>query len=352
MDYKLKNLIICILSVLFLSVGCERRSGYISFSGFAQGGVYTVKMDMRGVKEKPENIKNHVDSLLDVIDFTFSGYNKSSLLSRINAGERIRPNEMMLDLYRKSYDCFLDSEGALDVAAGPLFDIWGFGFTSDSLPSGEKVLSTLETCGSARLKADMADALDEDGTLCAADLLKEASDVSPVLNFNAVAQGYSCDVVAEYLHSLGVHNMLVDIGEIFCEGVNPSGHAWTLGVDSPVDGNQTPGEELQAIHHCSAEPQGVVTSGNYRKYYVSDSRKYAHTIDPRTGYPVSHNLLSATIVAPDAFTADATATWCMVLGVEGAKELVKSKGYEAYLIFDEGGEFGEWASEGFDITSR
>jgi len=352
MDYRHKLLIFSILSLLLSAVSCDRQSGYIAFSDYAQGGTYTVKIDMSGVDEEPQAIKDAVDSLLDVIDFTFSGYNKASLLSRLNAGEKVKPNAMLMDLYRKAYGFYKESDGALDVAAGPLFDVWGFGFTTDSLPSAQKVQEVLGSCGSARLKADMKDALDADGMLCAADLLIEESEVAPVLNFNALAQGYSCDVVASYLHSLGVRNMLVDIGEIFCEGVNPSGKPWTLGVDKPVDGNQTLGQELQAIHHCSSEPQGVVTSGNYRKFYVSDGRKYAHTIDPRTGYPVSHNLLSATIVAPDALTADAVATWCMVLGLDGARELVSSKGLEAYLIYDEGGEFRDWNSEGFEITSR
>jgi thiamine biosynthesis lipoprotein len=142
--------------------------------------------------------------------------------------------------------------------------------------------------------------------------------------------------------------MMVDIGEIFCDGVNPSGRQWTIGIDSPVDGNDTPGENIQAIFKVPSGPHGVVTSGNYRKFYVKDGRKYAHTVDPRTGYPVSHSLLSATIVAPDALSADAYATYCMVIGLEESKRFISSRpDLECCLIYDDDGIFRTWCSDGF-----
>ena len=147
--------------------------------------------------------------------------------------------------------------------------------------------------------------------------------------------------------------MMVDIGEIFCDGKNPSGKPWSLGIDKPVDGNNEPGAELQGIFRVPDGPHGVVTSGNYRKFYVKDGRKYAHTIDPRTGLPVSHNLLSATIVASDATTADAYATYCMVVGLEDAKAFIESRqDLEGCLIYDQGGEFRTWCSEGFELEEH
>ena len=166
------------------------------------------------------------------------------------------------------------------------------------------------------------------------------------MNFNAIAQGYSCDIVAEYLYSIGVKDMLVDIGEIFCDGRNPSGEGWSIGVDNPVDGNDSPGSDLRGIWRSNGAAQGIVTSGNYRKFYVKDGKKYAHTIDPRSGRPVEHGLLSASVVAPTAAEADALATACMVLGPQGARELVEAlDGVEAYLIFAD----GVWTSEGFNL---
>ena len=129
-----------------------------------------------------------------------------------------------------------------------------------------------------------------------------------------------------------------------------SGKPWTIGIDRPVDGNNTLGADLQGVFRIPSGAYGVVTSGNYRKYYIKDGKKYAHTIDPRTGYPVDHSLLSATVIAPDAMTADAYATYCMVVGLEASKEFFAGRtDMEACLIYDEGGEFRTWCTPGFHL---
>ena len=207
------------------------------------------------------------------------------------------------------------------------------------------------SCGMNRLKDDLYDAIAEDGSLEPSDLLLEDGEL-PELNYNAIAQGYSCDLVARYLYSVGVKDMLVDIGEIFCDGVNPSGQAWTLGIDRPLDGNNDPGAQIQGIFRSPAGPHGIVTSGNYRKFYVRDGRKYAHTVDPRTGYPVQHTLLSATIVAENAVMADAYATYCMVIGLDASREFLTSRpDLEGCLIYDEDGSFQTWCSDGFVLDT-
>jgi thiamine biosynthesis lipoprotein len=145
--------------------------------------------------------------------------------------------------------------------------------------------------------------------------------------------------------------MMVDIGEIFCDGHNPAGMPWSVGIDKPIDGNNELGAQIQGIFRAPDGPHGIVTSGNYRKFYMKDGKKYAHSIDPRTGYPVNHNLLSATIVANDAITADAYATYCMVVGLEESKALLDSRNdLEGCLIYDEEGTFRSWCSEGFVLT--
>ena len=155
----------------------------------------------------------------------------------------------------------------------------------------------------------------------------------PILNFNAIAQGYSCDLVFDMLRGLGVTDMLVDIGEIRCCGLNPLGNGWTVGIDNPVDGNDKPGEDIRQVWTSDGGDHGVVTSGNYRKFYVRDGKKYSHTIDPRTGRPVEHNLLSATVVAPTAAEADALATVFMVIGFDAARDFLETRpDLEAYLI--------------------
>ncbi|MBR4755557.1 MAG: FAD:protein FMN transferase [Bacteroidales bacterium] len=327
-----------LLSAVALYSSCSGRGGYCQLTGYAQGGTYSVKFNKRGCKVPLETIRHSVDSILTLIDTTLSGYNKGSQLSRFNNGEAVEPNSMFRDIYSLSRRFYEETGGALDVAAGPLFDIWGFGFTSGSLPSGRQVDSVRAVCGMDKLGDDMRPLL---------------PGMDAKLNFNAIAQGYTSDRIAGYLHSIGVVDMLVDIGEIYCEGVNQKGRPWSVGIDKPVDGNMTPGAELDGIWRGDGSGRGVVTSGNYRKYYIENGRKYSHTIDPRTGWPVQHNLLSATIVAPDAASADAYATYCMVIGLEDAKAFISSKeGVEGYLIYDSDGKMEEWASSGFNLVGK
>lgn len=397
------------------ALSCTPRQGYVAFKGYAQGGTYTVKANLDGVRVEPDAIAAEIDSILARIDASLSGYNKGSMLSRFNRGETIVPDEIFLDMYERAYALYEESEGVVDAAGGPLFDIWGFGFKEGSMPSDETVAQTRAVSGMSHLRRDIRACLRPDGSLCPRDILltspapnanvasqtNHASPAAlpnhthdaalsssasalrpaahsrpasaeptaesphrtdnaapdapaptlPTLNYNAIAQGYSCDLVARYLHSLGIHDMLVDIGEIWCEGHNPNGKPWSIGIDRPEDGNNTPGANMQQdIWHSTpaAGGQGVVTSGNYRKFYIRDGHKYSHTIDPRTGYPVSHNLLSATIVAPDATTADAVATWCMVIGLEESEALLRRLGLEGYLIYAaEDGTFKHYSTAGF-----
>ena len=301
------------LSILLIMIVSACSGRYETVGGYAQGGTWTVKY--KGAKESRRRVQAAIDEILVAVDTTLSGYNKKSLLSRRNAGEEPELNDMFRDIEAISEYYRELSGGAFDVAAGPLFDIWGFGFTSGQMPTDAQIEAAKRRC-----------------------------EKREVLNFNAIAQGYSCDLVAAYLHSIGVTDMLVDIGEIYCEGLNPRGEGWSIGIDTPTDGNNTPGAELSGIWKSDGGAYGVVTSGNYRKYYVIDGRKYAHTIDPRTGRPVEHNLLSATVIARNATEADALATSFMVMGFDEARRFTEEHdGIEACLITSD----GIWKSAGF-----
>ena len=342
---NISRYILCIFAALLL-LSCAEKDRYVTITGFAQGGTYAVKFNMKNVDVRVEEIRDSVDAILTGIDNSLSGYNKKSLVSRFNAGETISPDRYLAELYADSYAIFKETAGVVDVASAPLFDIWGFGFKQGKQPSDDLVKATLGQCGMHRMKSEMP------ARVVGQDMLVDGAGNLPSLNFNAVAQGYSCDVVAEYLYSIGVKDMMVDIGEIYCDGKNPSGKQWTIGIDKPVDGNDQPGAQLQAVFSIPDGPHGVVTSGNYRKFYVKDGRKYAHTIDPRTGYPVSHTLLSATIIAPDAMTADAYATYCMVIGLDASKEFLDSRpDLSGCLVYDDNGVFATWCSEGFPPVS-
>ena len=306
-----------IVLALLAAAGCTAQKGYCTIGGYAQGGTYSVTLKLDGSSLGREELAAGIDSILHTVDTTLSGYNKGSQLSRLNRGEEVTPSPMFKDIAEVSRKWKEESGGAFDVNAAPLFDVWGFGFTSGSLPSEEEVAEAM--------------ALSREGK---------------TFNFNAIAQGYTADLVARYLRAAGIHDFLVDIGEICCEGLNPSGKGWTIGIDTPEDGNNTPGASLSGIWHSDGGARGVVTSGNYRKFYVRDGRKYSHTIDPRTGRPVEHSLLSATVIADDATTADALATFFMVIGTQEASAWVESHpGVEACLIASD----TTWVSKGFNI---
>ena len=359
-----------------LTSACKGNGRYAQFSGYAQGGTWGVKANLAGVRTSRSEIQRNIEAILEEIDTTLSGYNKSSQLSRLNAGDTIRPSAMLCEVYDAAWKFWQESDGALDCAAGPLYDIWGFGFKNGEMPSDEQVRQALEISGMKRLRPTMEEAMRDgrlwgpwleksscsgnregsdcarngcsgsrnggdctragsngsrDGNDCTPAGCKGSRDgddctragckgsrngsdgnapatvdilVLPQLNFNAIAQGYSCDKVAAYLDGIGVKDMLVDIGEIWCRGLNPSGKPWRVGVDRPVDGNDRPGADMDGIWESGLltgdgkQPgsdygaggltggQGIVTSGNYRKFYIRDGRKYSHTIDPRSGYPV------------------------------------------------------------------
>lgn len=345
----MKKIIFCLfmlISLLSLNSCGSDRDRYVTIQGYAQGGVYSVTLNLKGVDVDAEEIRDSIDAILSEIDVTLSGYNRNSLLSRFNAGEDIVPNRLFLDVYDIGYRIYEETAGVVDVACAPLFDMWGFGFKTGELPSEDDVEHARKNSGLGRCHAASREFA---GSLMnAEDLLVESGGDLPQLNYNAIAQGYSCDLVARYLYSIGVQDMLVNIGEIYCDGKNPSGKAWTVAIDRPVDGNNDPGSQIHGVFKVPAGPHGVVTSGNYRKFYIRDGKKYAHTIDPRTGCPVNHSLLSATVIAKDAMLADAYATYCMVVGLEESMGFFAGRtDMEACLIYDEGGEFKTWCTPGF-----
>ena len=319
--------VILLLTSSLLLCSCGRTERYLRIEGFAQGGTYHVICSpVRGLSEK--QLRDRIDSRLLAIDRSLSGYNKASLLARLNAGEDPPLDSLFIECFTRSKEIWSETGGVFDPSATPLFDLWGFGFSKRGTVTQEAIDSIRAFIGMDRLRLEKR----PDGV----HLVR--TDPRMKLNFNAIAQGYSCDVVARFLDSLGCRNYLVDIGrEISCKGKNAAGGAWRIGLDRPSDGNMEEGKDLQAI--IEVTDCAIVTSGNYRKFYVQDGQKHAHTIDPTTGRPVSHNLLSATVVAQDAATADAYATWMMVLGVERARDILAQRpGLEALLVYEQDGK--------------
>lgn len=322
-----RSAILLLTALLLLSGACARQGDYVRIEGFAQGSTYHVICHpVKGMNAA--SLQARFDARLQEIDQSLSGYNKGSLLSRLNAGEDLPLDDLFIECFERSKEIWAESGGAFDPSAAPLFDLWGFGFSNKGQVSDAAIDSILAFVGMDLLTLEER----TDGT----HLVK--ADPRCQLNFNAIAQGYSCDVVARILDSLGCGDYLVDIGrEIRCKGRNAAGEKWRIGLDRPSDGNMEEGKDLQAILHVS--DCGIVTSGNYRKFYVEDGRKYAHTIDPVSGRPVSHNLLSATVIAADATTADAYATWLMVIGLDRARQFLDDRPeLEALLVYEQDGK--------------
>ena len=322
------------LCVLLLSGGCAPKPHYVRYEGFAQGGTYHVTCSVPG-RVTEQRVRHDVDSILLDIDATLSGYNKGSLLSQLNAGGDPCLNDFFIDCFNRSKAIWAETGGAFDPSAAPLFDLWGFGFSNRGTVTQEAIDSLRAFIGMDLLSLEQR----EDGV----HLVK--ADPRVKLNFNAVAQGFSCDCVGKILDEVGCTNYLIDIGrEILCKGVNAVGTPWRVGLDKPIDGNFDEGADLQAIINVS--DCGIVTSGNYRNYYMENGQKYSHTIDPSTGWPVTHNLLSATVVACDATTADAYATWMMVIGVERARKILESRAdLEGLLVYDRDGEMVSYQTD-------
>ncbi len=330
--------ILSVLIIIICSVGCSNNdSTYTVIDGFAQGGTYHI------VYEAPKDAEaiNLPDSLAQYfhnIDKSLSGYDSTSIVSRINRGDNPPLDSLFIECFNISKQIWKETSGKVDISGGPLFDIWGFGFR-------EKVEITPKMIDSIRQFIGMDKLTIAYDSSANASFLKKG-DPRMKVNFNAIAQGYTCDYIAGKLDGMGIKNYLIEVGgEIICKGVNKKGKEWNIAIDKPVDGNFVPGNSIQTIIEISN--RSLVTSGNYRKFYVKDGEKFSHTIDPETGYPVKHNLLSATVLAPDAATADAYATYLMVIGLEPAIDFLKRESQlEALLVYSQGEELKVYSTSG------
>ncbi len=309
---KLFPFLTTIAAALCLTSCDNTGKGYCRIEGFAQGGTWHIICKLPG-KARAQDIKATADSILIEIDQSISGYNKGSLLSRINAGEDLPLDNHFIANFTRSKEIWQQSGGAFDPSAAPLFDLWGFGFTNGDNVTDGAVDSIKAFIGMNHFALEER----EDGIHLTRD------DERCKLNFNAIAQGYSCDCIASTLKERGCSDYLVEVGrEIVCSGRSARGGLWNIALEKPVDGAEEGAEQIEEMLELT--DCGVVTSGNYRKFYVKDGQKFAHTIDPATGRPVTHHLLSATVITCDATTADAYATWMMVIGPDSARAVAST----------------------------
>ncbi len=273
--------------------------------------------------EAAEPLDSAILSELRRVDASLSVFNQLSTISKINAGKAEKADAMLYDVLQKARVVSENTQGAFDVTVMPLVNAWGFGFKKGEFPTDAQVDSLRQFVGFHHIELTK-------------DSVVKKDDARVMIDCGAIAKGYGVDRVAKVLRDHGVMNYMVEIGgEVVTKGRNPEGHAWQIGISRPVVGADASAQPLQTV--LSLENAALATSGNYRNFYEHNGKKYAHTIDPRTGRPVQHSLLSATVVAPDCATADAYATSFMVMGIDGAKQvLAKHKELKAYLIYADG----------------
>jgi FAD:protein FMN transferase len=322
-------IIIC-LSLLLLFSSCRKTVSYDNFAGFAQGTTYSVVFENDG-KFDGQELKADVEKILKDFDMSLSLYIDSSILSKVNRNEDVILDSYFLNAFNKSAEITRITNGAFDITVGPLVKAWGFGPDAHKSFTESKRDSLLKFVGMDKVSI-------ENGKI-------KKSDPGVDLDFNAIAQGYSVDIVSGYIEKTGIKSFLVEIGgEVRVEG-DKHGVLWRVGIDRPSDDNMLPGNDLQAI--ISLKDRSLATSGNYRKFYVENGVKYSHTIDPRTGYPARNQLLSATIVADECATADGIATACMVMGKDKTIEFLGfHPEFDAFLVFsDDTGNYITWTSE-------
>jgi thiamine biosynthesis lipoprotein len=324
------RLIIILFLVLSFSSCKEKDNIFLTIDGFAQGTTYHLVFEKTG-SLNPEVLKSAVDSILSAFDMSLSLYKDSSIVSKVNRNEPVTPDSFFIDVFKRSRIISALTDGAFDVTVGPLVKAWGFGPDEHKNFSDQKRDSLLKLVGMEKVDIKYGKVI--------------KTDPGIILDFNAIAQGFSVDVIFGYFDGLGIENYLVEIGgEVRVKG-NKNGKPWRVGIDKPVDNNMVPGDNLEAI--IMLKDRALATSGNYRKFYVENGIKYSHTIDPKTGYPAKNQLLSASILADECATADGIATACMVMGKDKTIEFLgRHPEFEGYLVFsDDSGNFKTWASE-------
>jgi thiamine biosynthesis lipoprotein len=319
-----------IFVILFLASCQKKPSKYIYNQGYIYGTNYHIVYESPNGKDLHEKIKKE----LNRYNSMFSTFDSTSVISKINHNKPVELTEHFLICFNRSMEISEITNGAFDITAGPMVNAWGFGPEERKKMTQEIVDSLKNITGYQKIN------------LVNGRIEKENPNMK--LDMSAVAKGYTCDLIGNFLAEKGCENYMVEIGgEVVALGKNEKGRVWTIGISKPDEMAFFASTDLQA--KVTLPENALATSGNYRNFYVDDGKKYAHTIDPKTGYPVQHSLLSATVLADNCMDADAFATAFMVLGLEKSIEIAsKMPGLKVYFIYADGeGENQIYLSENF-----
>jgi thiamine biosynthesis lipoprotein len=317
------------LAAFFLFYEFPKDKEYQHRDGFIFGTVYSVTYS----NPESKDLSAAITRALDDVNNSLSMFNKQSTIAKVNNNEVVQLDSLFLTVWNVGQEVSRSTDGAFDMTVAPLVDLWGFGLKNREIVTDAEVDSLRQYVGYDLVQL-------EDG------LLRKTYPQMRI-DAGAIAKGYACDVVADTLEAYGCTDFCIEIGgELVVKGHNSKGVNWHIAINKPVEDSTCVNSEIQEVVELTN--CGMATSGNYRNYYELDGKRYSHTIDPRSGYPVRHNLLSATIVAPDCMTADAWATACMVAGLDKAKEWIEANDdLKGYLIYEENGEILTWRSSDF-----
>ncbi len=318
-------IVVIALVVLLAFVKKGDNKQYIKSTGFIFGTEYHITY------ESAENYDEDIKNVLNTVDLSLSTFNKESTITAVNENKATTLDDDFVKVFNEAKKIYKDTNGAFDITVAPLVNAWGFGFKNGAMPTKTQVDSIKTLIGFDKVSLENNKVTKTDKRI--------------MLDCSAIAKGYAVDKVSEFFKSKGVENFMIEIGgEIITRGVNPQKHDWTIGVTKPVDDSLATSQDIQA--KLLLNNVAMATSGNYRNFYYKDGKKYAHTIDPKTGYPVQHNILSATVLAPTCAKADAYATAFMVVGLDEAKKILnRNKDLKAYIIYnDANGKYSIWYS--------
>ena len=307
----------------------QKSLEYHKIQGTIFGTIYAITY------QSELNIQEDVDKELKRFDYSLSPFKEQSIISKVNRNEEVELDSLFINVLKRSLEVSESTKGAFDVTISPLINAWGFGFKKGEFPDSTQVETLLAQTGYQNIKI-------VDGTI-----VKEIPELT--INCSAIAKGYAVDIIGDLLESKGITNYMIDIGgEILAKGENSKGEPWRIGVNKPIDDELSQNQELQLIINLTNK--ALATSGNYRNFYIKDGKKYAHTINPKTGYPVQHNILSATVIADDCMTADAYATAFMVMGLEDSLQLIETLPNIAacFIYEDEKGELQTHLTPGIE----
>lgn len=305
------RILLYLICFLFFSACSNRKELYLEETGEIFRTSYSIKY------KYSRSLKSEIETELSKFDDSLNPFKATSVISRVNNNEEVVPDSFFIKVFEQAREISEISDGLFDISISPLINAWGFGFKNMNNVTPQMIDSLKLLVGYDKIKL-------EDGKI-----LK--SDPRIQINMSAIAKGYSTDVVASLLDSYGVENYMIEIGgEVNAKGVNAKGDCWHIGIDKPVDEKTPIHRELQAvIHICN---KSVATSGNYRNFYIKDGKKYAHTIDPRTGFPSETGVLGATVIADNCMSADAYATVFMLCDTAQTRMIAAKENLSYMLI--------------------